>query len=125
MLLANTSLNSRYQMTKQEIKHEMKKLLIEDIKELFNQLDEVKLYLITEPVHKLVKLHFKNASDLFKYYACRYALALYEVFILEQKQLETKQAQRTLAYYEKDLDKFIEKYELTQSEIEKIDSLPF
>ena len=113
-------------MTKQnKIKELKKQRLTEDIKTLFKYLDDVKLYIIRPLIEKITITHFSRANVLFVYYVNIYALTLYDVYKMELKNEKNERLIKVLKNAEKDVDKFITKYELSDIDMLETEDLPF
>lgn len=108
-------------MTSDKIKQLKKQRLTEDIKALFNQIDDVRYYTIRPAIGQITRKHFSNASDLFIYYVGMYALALYD---LEQDK-ENVRLLKVVKNEEAYINMFIAKCKLTKFELLEDKELPF
>jgi len=111
--------------TESRIKQEKKQQMTEDIKALFDTLDDVRLYTMRPAIEKIVRLHFPRTREIFIYYVGVYALALYDVYKMELKQEKDARLLKVLKNTEKDIDKFISEYKLSQFDLTQSTDLPF
>lgn len=112
-------------MNFEKLKETKKQNLIADIEELLNsKTDDFDFYKLEEKISNITLKHFARANSIFCFYAYCYARELYLNKNLTTCRERTQQ-RKILRYAEKDLDKYIHRYELTQLERLEVQKLPF
>ena len=112
-------------MNFEKLKETKKQNLIADIEELLNsKTDDFKFYELEEKINNITLKHFARANSIFRFYAYCYARELYLNKKLGTRR-EAIQQRKILRYAERDLDKYINNYELTQLERLEVQKLPF
>lgn len=114
-------------MTIEQFKAKKKAELLEQINNMLEvgKQENLKLYEINTAVDKLVPKYFHNAGALLKHVFYRYARDLYNLKLAELNQRDIKPFKKILDYAEKDINYYLNKYELTRMEQLELQTLPF